>query len=47
MMPRKKCFQTEGVTKELSESLTELGASPLKLHGIRADSRVAQGKRKM
>ena len=33
--------------KELNESLTELGVSPLKLHGIRTESQFTYGKRKM
>ena len=28
-------------------SLSELGVSPLRMHGVRADNRVAHGKRKM
>ena len=33
--------------QQLNVSLSELGVSPLRMHGVRADNRVAHGKRKM
>ena len=33
--------------RELNETLSELGVSPLRMHGIRAESKIAHGKRKM